>query len=327
MKYKISHLHIELSSLCNARCPQCPRNVYGYPYNAGYNEINLSYDTLTKILPLQTLSSVHNIVINGNFGDFVMNPESVEIVTYLSQNSKAWININTNGSARDRNFWSSLGKLQNIIIMFAIDGIGETNNLYRQDTNFDLIMRNAEIFIKAGGKAGWVTSIFEHNKHQISDMEKMSHQRGFVTFQTRETSRDIGPVYDRSGKKVFFMKDDFSWPDQLSDQYIEDNINMQLNGLHSPRQKAKIDCWALQNKSVYIAADGHVYPCCWVGSNPTQYRPPGGLTVENEETTGFVNNNHAPTVGLEKAMEWFSNLSATWPTDKPARTCVRICGK
>ena len=51
--YKLSDIrdiHLEISSLCNARCPLCPRNFHGYPYNDGYIERNLTLDDVKKIL-------------------------------------------------------------------------------------------------------------------------------------------------------------------------------------------------------------------------------------------------------------------------------------
>ena len=48
----ITRLHLEVSTLCNARCPQCPRNFRGYPYNDGYPETNL---TLEQVLDLVLL--------------------------------------------------------------------------------------------------------------------------------------------------------------------------------------------------------------------------------------------------------------------------------
>ena len=86
--YKLSdirHIHLEISSLCNARCPLCPRNFHGYPYNDGYIERNLTLDDVKKIFKPTFLNHIDTIAINGNFGDFVMNPESIDIVRYFKE--------------------------------------------------------------------------------------------------------------------------------------------------------------------------------------------------------------------------------------------------
>ena len=46
----IKDVHLEISSLCNASCPWCPRTFWGYPYNGGYPEVNLTLDHAKKIL-------------------------------------------------------------------------------------------------------------------------------------------------------------------------------------------------------------------------------------------------------------------------------------
>jgi MoaA/NifB/PqqE/SkfB family radical SAM enzyme len=103
MQYEINHLHLELSSLCNARCPFCPRTVQGYPANLGFVETNLSLADFKKAFVPPRLGRVHQTVINGNFGDFVMNPESIDIIRYLRRSRHTMdIRIHTNGSARDR---------------------------------------------------------------------------------------------------------------------------------------------------------------------------------------------------------------------------------
>jgi len=48
---EIKRVHLEISSLCNARCPLCPRNFRGYPYNDGYIERNLTLNDVKKIFP------------------------------------------------------------------------------------------------------------------------------------------------------------------------------------------------------------------------------------------------------------------------------------
>lgn len=50
IEYKdIRDVHLEISTLCNASCPWCPRTFWGYPYNGGYPELVLTLENAKKI--------------------------------------------------------------------------------------------------------------------------------------------------------------------------------------------------------------------------------------------------------------------------------------
>jgi MoaA/NifB/PqqE/SkfB family radical SAM enzyme len=322
MQYEINHLHLELSSLCNARCPFCPRNFQGYPVNMGYTETNLSLADFKKTFIPPRLGRIHQTVINGNFGDFVMNPESIDIIKYLRRSRHNMdIRIHTNGSARDREFWNTLGNI-GVTVLFGIDGIGDTHALYRQDTNFDNIMHNAEIFIKAGGNAIWSINQFDHNQEQMPEVYALAKKIGFSEVQVRPTTRDNGPVYNRKGQKVAAVKSDWAWPDQLDKSFIEIKIAQKTL---LDKKKVNISCWAIRERSVYMAADGHVYPCCWTGFNPAKYQSHTTVTAWNTELGKYIAHNHAPTVGIETALMWFDDLSASWNTDDQPGVCQHNC--
>ena len=89
------------------------------------------------------------------------------------------MSISTNGSAGTRNFWERLGKTK-AIVTFGIDGLEDTHHLYRQNTVWSRIIKNAGIFIAAGGTASWQFIEFDHNKHQISLCRELSKKLGFV---------------------------------------------------------------------------------------------------------------------------------------------------
>lgn len=322
MQYEINHLHLELSSLCNARCPFCPRTVQGYPANMGFVETNLSLADFKKTFVPPRLGRVHQTVINGNFGDFVMNPESIDIIKYLRRSRHNMdIRIHTNGSARDREFWHTLGDI-GVTVLFGIDGLEDTHALYRQDTNFDNIIRNAETFIKAGGNAIWSINQFDHNQAQLPEVHALAEKVGFAEVQVRPTARDNGPVYNRRGQKVAAIKTDWAWPEQLDQSFIEIKVSQQTL---AAKKKVDIACWAIRERSVYMAADGHVYPCCWTGFNPEKYRSHTTVTAWNNELVKYVRHNHAPTVGIEAALDWFDDLAASWNTNDQPGVCQHNC--
>ena len=72
----VNTLHIEASSFCNARCPGCPRNAYGYPLEGFYDERNLKIDQLKEIL--SQFTDVYHILYCGN------HVYNIHDVTHLS---------------------------------------------------------------------------------------------------------------------------------------------------------------------------------------------------------------------------------------------------
>lgn len=324
----IKTLHLELSSFSNERCPTSHRTVQGYPYNQGFVETNLSLDDCKKIFSPVFLSNLKKIIIGGNFGDFVMNPDSLEIIEYFFQNSLGEIQINTNGSARDLKFWQDLARL-GVTVFFHIDGLEDTHALHRPDSDFATILKNAVEFINAGGHAVWKMTVTENNQHQIESANKKSIELGFADFITQ----DIGPnervLYDVRGQKVFSLTDDMFWPDTIDDTFVKDKIDHgdtcpvpdRLTGIEIQSECAR-------EKSIYVSADGHVYPCLRSGVNPMRFKPymRNPWRYYNPEIAQYIKSNHAPTVGLSSAMDWFDDLAQQWTTDQQPRLCQNFCG-
>ena len=312
----IRHLHIEASSLCNARCPLCPRNVFGYNYNCGYEETNLGLDLVKKRLSEDFLSHIDWILINGNFGDFVSNLEIIDILRYFRAcNPSVNIEISTNASARGHRFWHDLGELGNVTVGFCLDGINQaTHELYRQDTNWDRIIQNAQTFIAAGGTAVWKMVPFDHNRHQIEDCKVLAKSLGFDRFYLTDTGRDKGIAFDRDGNfshKIGDSNITFETARSAVD-YIKSDPRYTL-----PQRETgtELHCDTINNRSIYISAEGKVYPCCFLGNSPETY---------NINWLGFLNRQIAPLIErnslhehtLEECLEWFNKVEASWAKEE-----------
>ena len=324
----IRHLHIEASSLCNARCPLCPRNVFGYPHNLGYMETSLSLDLIKRSLSPQFLSQITSILLNGNFGDFTSSLEILPILRYFREHSNMEMLISTNGSARNREFWEGLAKLGNIEVEFCLDGLEDTHHLYRQDTDWHKIIQNAQWFMAAGGKATWKMIKFKHNEHQRDACEQLSKELGFYKFLFNDHGRDQGPAFNRDGSLSHVIGD---YDGFKNAQEVIDWLN--TDSSYRPPQRELyeyVDCEAKRTDSIYIAADGKVYPCCWLGFNPQTYHK-NWVGKLNQQIAELVKDNDLHDHPLETCIRWFANVEKSWDKDsyKDGRLmqCDISCGR
>ncbi len=235
-------LNIELSSQCGASCPFCSRNQKIRPYGA--HLITLAD---FKKLPPALLQNLHWVTFSGNFGDLSTNHETVDIVSYLkSINPGVRLQGNSNGTVQCEDWWASLGDLfRDGSMVFGVDGLEDTNSIHRRGTDFRRIIRNMKAFTDAGGIAYWQFILFKHNEHQVDAAAEMAGKAGCTRFFVL-TSRD----YDETCQ-----------PPETVDVPVKRQI------LHSYGDKAIgrrefARCKPLYNGSLYIAADGTVYPCC-----------------------------------------------------------------
>lgn len=328
----IRDVHLEIATLCNASCPWCPRTFWGYPYNGGYPELYLSLDNAQRIFSLEFLQQLTSIRINGNYGDIVMNPDGAAIVEYfVDANPNLEITINTNGSARDKEFWIRLGKL-GVTVTFALDGLKDTHHLYRQNTVWSQVIRNAQTFISAGGSAVWQMIQFKHNQHQVSACRGLSKQLGFDKFLLINDGRDTAPVFDRHGNLVHVLGDyhgerEFPvlfYKKQHDEVLLEDIIPGRTPSQH-------IVCESKQMRSIYIAANGDVSPCCYTGFYPRTYGHGQYHQAANAQLVPMINTNNALEHSIEECIKWFSNVEQSWnvPAFEQGRLviCNDNCGK
>ena len=87
-------------------------------------------------------------VINfcGNNGDPIYHTNFIELCNKLKNNNNT-IHIVTNGSAKTQNWWESLTTTLNEYdtITFSIDGLEDTNHIYRKNAKWNSIMNAVKI--------------------------------------------------------------------------------------------------------------------------------------------------------------------------------------
>ncbi len=289
----VTHLHIEASSYCNARCPGCPRNAYGYPLQGFYNEAHIKPGKLEEIL--QKFPDVKSILYCGNHGDPMMNPDIAGLCAVNKQ-----ITLATNGGIGRLEDYQRLADSK-VNIIFGIDGLEDTNHLYRQGVKWDNLMKRVRTFISAGGQATWQFIRFKHNMDQVEQAKSLSKELGLMNFFAMDVGRNNMPAIqpDKSISDWILPPDKDAQPQQFDvDAYLD--MRYKPVNLNPPTyDNPKLTCEHLDG-SVYVNSEGELFPCCYHGF-------------------GHVDR---PKVYLED----FDKLKSTWKTKKCNQVCAESCG-
>jgi len=259
----VTHMHIELSNYCNAACPFCPR------YTLGSKKVRpdlllqqITYDQFKDWFKPNFMKNIYRILFCGNYGDPVTCKDLLKICQYiLDEAPKCDIKINTNGGLRNKNFWQSLGMLfqqsqNNHEVTFSIDGLEDTNHLYRRNVKWNKLMENVNAFIGTGASAKWEYLIFAHNEHQIEQAESLSKKLKFKNFVKK---RALGfekpgggllsrPVYDENGKFEYVIDP----PNKK--EYINSFTFDKLKNIKQDIDLSRFDLWST-NKNIDVEQD------------------------------------------------------------------------
>ena len=106
---------IDLTTYCNAGCPQCHRtNPNGLGKVDWLPLIQWKFEEFKQAWPIESLNTISKFEICGTWGDPIMVKDIYKICEYVINESDVFIQMNTNGGMRDTDFWWDMGLLGNI---------------------------------------------------------------------------------------------------------------------------------------------------------------------------------------------------------------------
>ena len=187
--YEIKILHMETTSKCNATCPMCLRAVSGGAINPQLPITELSLTDVQKALSESFVRQLNKVYMCGNYGDPAAASESLEIFEWLRNvHPEIQLEIFSNGGLRSPSYWSKMAKVVDRAV-FAIDGLEDTNHLYRKGVVWHKVEENVKAFLAAGGVARWDYIVFRHNEHQVEYARTLAEMWGIQKFQVKKTGR------------------------------------------------------------------------------------------------------------------------------------------
>jgi hypothetical protein len=240
----IDILHIEPTDVCQLACPLCARETdLAFDKNSHHH---LSVEQVKSQFDKDFILGLEKMFMCGNYGDPAAGKHTLELYRYFrSINPTITLGMNSNGALQNISWWQQLAGIfsqSQDYVVFSIDGLEDTNHLYRRNCNWSKLIENARAFISAGGSAHWDMLIYQHNEHQVTACQQLAKEMGFTWFRAKVSKR---PLVDSLKRPVFWANT-------------------------APKSGA-IDCMALKENSIFVSADGKISPCCWLGEKGVEH--------------------------------------------------------
>jgi len=341
----IKSVHIEPTQKCQAACLQCDRNQNGGVDNPYLTGAELTSQDFKNIFSEKFIGQLDRMYMCGNLGDPCISIDSIYGYDYFrSNNSEIHLSMNTNGGARDIDWWKHLANIfgNRGHVTFSFDGLEDTNHLYRQNVSWENCMKNSQAFIDAGGKARWEFLIFKHNEHQIEEANILAKQMGFKEFRTKKTGRFFSALHkgkdthqgiNRKGETTQKLE-------KPTKQFInkalfkEQELVTKYGSMNTYYDDTFINCKAIEELEIFVTAEGHIFPCCWTAGQQYKWflRPKEAPIWNMIEKNGGAKNINAKYNRLEDIIEgdFFKMIKTSWSCDSiksgKLKVCANKCG-
>jgi len=332
----LKELQLEITNNCQARCPMCPRNINGGLENPLIKTTEWTLEDFKIIMNPKVLNQIECFHLCGNFGDPMMNDDVIDMCQYTTDtNPNVCLQFHTNGGARKPEWWERLARAlpKNHRVIFAIDGLEDTHSLYRIDTKYETVIKNAQAFINAGGIAEWAFIKFKHNEHQIEEVRQRAKNLGFAHVSIKNSFRFLTdtkfPVLKKNGSLDYYLET----PSQTTIKLIDKET---IKNWDNTMKSAEIECRAQSSSAIYIDAYKDFYACCYLGTVPFMFvsdditKGIRGKMVEQHHTMvsklGEINTLKRSIEDILNSNEYQEVWKDMWHDNK-SHMCVTICGK
>lgn len=240
MSNKIKVLHLEPTDVCQAACPLCARETN--PDFSKSTQHHLRVEHIQHLYSELQLIQLQKVFMCGDYGDPAAGKYTLDLYRYFRKiNPNIVLGMNSNGAIQTTFWWHELANILHQpkdYCVFSIDGLEDTNSIYRRNVDWRKLISNASAFINGNGNAHWDMLVYKHNQHQVDACEQLARDMGFKWFRAKVSKRQM-----TNG--------------------LEAPMNWQV-----PQSKTgAIKCQALAEKSEYVDARGRRIPCCWLGNS------------------------------------------------------------
>lgn len=272
---EIRTVHLEITQRCQAACPMCDRNENGGRDNVHMTNAELSLSDCQTIFEPEFIRQLNTMYMCGNLGDPIIAKDTLEVFEHFRKhNAGMWLSMNTNAGAKDEKWWRNVARVysRNGAVIFSVDGLADTNHLYRQNVQWDKVERNMRAFIEAGGRARWDFIVFGHNEHQVDEARELADKWGVERFQLKKSGRffnanselkDQHQAKNRKGNDTQLIEKPKKDENQNLALLKTKEIEKTYGSMREYYDRCGIQCKVAKEKNIFITAEGLLMPCCW----------------------------------------------------------------
>lgn len=347
---EIKSIQIDHNSTCNLRCPQCARTVKGET-NPDLPMGELSVSDYQELFKGGLLDQIQSLIWCGNFGDVIVSQTFLPSVQWIaSQGYQGEYVIITNGSAQSTDWWRQLARTigKKGRVHFSIDGLSDTNHIYRVNSRWDKIMDNVKAFIDEGGRARWDYLVFGHNEHQMEEARNLAENLGFEDILFKKTNRFINDEHYKGTTKgkndaqtVKTKKNEYTL--ESSKKYAgvgmsqHDQIIAKYGSWKNYLDQTKINCKWKPLGRLFLDFQARIWACTWTASGIYHFHESNTQRQQARQILDYYgwDFNSLREHSLEDILshEYFNEkLTESWKgttDDKPIPkllACGRTCG-
>lgn len=269
----ITTLDLAITSVCNARCMDCARwwvDDEGTQYhNPRDDHMNQHWPWRDLCDHMSVLTAVRQVLICGNAGDPMSHANIADICEWITQQwPGVYIEIDTNGSLGTAQTYQRLSQLGTVHFRFAVDGLADTNHIYRRRVPWHRVVNNIKLWHSLGGDATLKTIDFPWNE---PDRDQIRAWADGMDWGWRLEPRWNPDIDQRIMNQSDDTPSEWQWPLEEGRDW-QSAVSDQITRWRAMGQPMQAECKSRSGDWLYINHDHKVWPCCyWSNSEYVQW--------------------------------------------------------
>ena len=156
-------------------------------------------------------------------------------------------------------------------VNFSVDGLEDTNHLYRQGVKWEKVEDNMVAFCDAGWIIKWTFLVFRHNEHQVNIARGWAlkvwctgvyrQEKWTIHKHSFPTGEDWTSAEKQKGEKKQYLEQPLDPKYQNKELPKFKELEKKYGTFKNYLEQCTIKCKPEQKSEIYISIGGLLFPC------------------------------------------------------------------